>query len=254
MSDKYATVVTAYYKIPSKRSSEEYLEYARNLLSKCPAHIILFTSKEFSQAFRKIRGDLPLTVFEEEFKSPVKTWASPIIWKIAALKNNKRHPAFKNAISPELLQLWLSKALFMQEAIARLDTPSQTNVFMWCDIGCVRSNNDKLSVCNWPLLSKLNVIDNRLRFFQRTPIPKEYNYRIDYNSVIAGSNIFGNIEAWKTASNDIHDIVIDNIKKYKDGLNDESIYLKLIMTMPEKYTTVGNPSSGDWFQTFALHS
>ena len=258
MADKYATVVTAFYKIPSKRSPEQYLEYARNLLGNCPAHIVLFTSKEFSSAFREMRGDLPLTIFEEELKSPVKTWASPIIWKIAALKNNRRHPYFKNSISPDLLQLWLSKAWFVKQAITRLQL-SQTNVIMWCDIGCVRSNEDKLSACNWPLLYKLNVIDNRLRFFQRRPLPKEYDCGTDHNPVIAGSNIFGNIEAWKPAVQDISNAIIENIKLYKDGLNDETIYLKLVMNIPEHYIAIGNPLSGfninsGWFQTFALHS
>lgn len=253
MTDKYATVVTAFYKIPSKRRPEQYLEYARNLLNNCPAHIVLFTSKEFSPAFRDMRGNLPLTVFEEELKLPISSLTSKFIWKVAARKNNIRQPGCNNSISPELLQLWLSKAWFVEQAISRLNL-SQTHVIMWCDIGCVRCNDDIISVRNWPLLSKLYISDNRLRFFQRRPIPTNYTCNIDSDPVIAGSNIFGNIEAWKPAVQDIRDAIIDNVRLYKDGLNDETIYLKLVMTIPEKYMIIGNPVSWGWFQTFALHS
>jgi hypothetical protein len=233
MVDAYATVVTAFYKIPSKHKPEDYFKYARNLLSNCPAHIVLFTSKDLSQTFREMRGNLPLTVFEEDMQSPVSTWASKFIWKVAARKNNIRQPHSNNSISPELLQIWLSKAWFVEQAIARLNL-SQTHVMMWCDIGCVRSNDDIKSLRNWPLLSKLDVSDNKLRFFKRRPIPKKYTCNIDYDPIIAGSNIFGNVQAWKPVVEDIRNAVFDNIKLYKDALNDETIYLKLVMIMPEK--------------------
>jgi len=260
MEQNLATVVTAFFPIPSKAPASFYLEIAEKFLATCPAKIILFTISKYSSFFQSIRGKLGnLIIYEMELdeiglplESPVKNWIPMTMWEKTAEIFNKRAPRFGNNISVQLMILYLSKAWFVQKAIAKMELEAQENPIFWHDIGSAREKEDIYRLRKWPLISKLgDLSDNKIRFFKRMNLPDTYCYDCDNWSFIAGSHIFGNKKAWEPILDDIKNAVLDNINKYEDGLCDETIYLKLVMTLPDHYIAIG--PNKEWYKTFELH-
>lgn len=256
-----ATVVTAFFPIPSKATPSFYLANARTFLKNCPAKIIIFTTSIYASIFKTmIEPGSDVTIFEEEVdqlgipaQCPVKNWVSLKDWDTCAKMMNIRRPWLNNNISVPLIILYLSKAWFVGKAILNIN---QDEPIFWHDIGSARVKEQTCRLRKWPLISKLGDLgDNKLRFFKRKILPNIYPYDCDYDSFIAGSHIYGNKKAWEPIIDDIKNTVLDNISKYNDGLCDETIYLKLVMTLPERYMTVGssNAAAEGWFQTFEIH-
>ena len=104
MEHNLATVVTAFFPIPSKAPASFYLEIAGRFLAKCPAKIILFTISKYVSYFHTMRSTLGnLIIYEMELdeiglplESPVKNWISMAIWEKTAEKFKKRAPGFGN--------------------------------------------------------------------------------------------------------------------------------------------------------------
>ena len=260
MEHNLATVVTAFFPIPSKAPASFYLEIAGRFLAKCPAKIILFTISKYVSFFQTMRGTIGnLIIYEMELdeiglplESPVKNWISMAMWEKTAEIFNTRAPRFGNNISVQLMILYLSKAWFVQKAISKMDLEEQDNPIFWHDIGSTRSKEDIYRLRTWPLISKLgDLSDNKIRFFKRMNLPETYCYDCDNWSFIAGSHIYGNKKAWEPIMDDIKNAVLDNVSKYEDGLCDETIYLKLVMTLPDRYITIG--PNKEWYKTFTLH-
>lgn len=260
MEDNLATVVTAFFPIPSKAPPSFYLEIAGRFLATCPAKIILFTISKHVSFFQTMRGTLGnLIIYEMELdeiglplESPVKSWISMAMWEKTAKIFNKRAPRFGNNISVQLMILYLSKAWFVQKAISKMALELQEKPIFWHDIGSSREKEDKPRLRKWPLISKLgDLSDNKIRFFKRMNLPGIYCYDCDNCSFIAGSHIYGNKKAWEPILDDIKNAVLDNINKYEDGLCDETIYLKLVMSLPDRYTAIG--PNWEWYKTFELH-
>lgn len=258
METNLATVVTAFFPIPSKAPPSFYLEIAGRFLKNCPAQIILFTITKYVSFFQTMRGTLGnLIIYEMELdeiglplESPVKNWIPMTMWEKTAEIFNTRSPRFGNNISVQLMILYLSKAWFVQKAISKMELGEQP--IFWHDIGSAREKEDMPRLRKWPLVSKVgDCSDNKIRFFKRMDLPDTYCYDCDNWSFIAGSHIYGNKKAWEPIIDDIKNAVLDNVSKYEDGLCDETIYLKLVMTLPDRYTTIG--PNMEWYKTFELH-
>lgn len=256
-----AIVITAFFPIPSKAPPSFYLAKARTFIKNCPAKIIIFTTSTYASIFKTmIEPGSDITFLEEEVdelgiptESPVKDWVSLKDWNRCAEMMNIRRPWFNNSISTSLIILYLSKAWFVNKAIL---TITQDKPIFWHDIGSARIKEQTHRLRKWPLISKLgDLSDNKIRFFKRKILPSKYTYDCDYDSFIAGSHIYGNKKAWEPIMDDIKNAVLDNISKYNDGLCDETIYLKLVMTLPERYIAIGSTNAAEegWFQTFEIH-
>jgi len=259
--EELAIVVTAFFPIPSKYSLDFYLATARTFFKNCPAKIIVFTTSIYAAIFKTmIELGKDVTFYEEEvddlgipIECPVKNWVPLQVWERCAKIINIRIPRYNNNLSIQLIILYLSKAWFVNKAILSI---SQDKAIVWHDIGSARAKEQVCRLRKWPLISKLgDLSDNKIRFFKRRILPSTFSYDCDNDSFIAGSHIFGNKNAWSYAVDDIKNAVLDNISKYNDGIFDETIYLKLLMTLPERYLSVGSHTAVDygWFQTFELH-
>lgn len=259
--DDLAIVVTAFFPISSKEPPYFYVEKAKFFLKNCPAQIILFTTSEYEPIFKTMvqpgRDVRIYTLDVDEngipIESPVKSWISKCRWEPCSKHTNNRNPWVNNKISVSLMILYLSKAWFVNKAISNI--AGEKPIF-WHDIGSARKKEDANRLRKWPLISKLGDLgDNKLRFFKRRDLPTIYVHDCDKDSFIAGSHIFGNRAAWAPFIDDIKNAVISNVTEYEDGLYDETIYLKLVMKNPERYSTIGSTTAADnrWFQTFELH-
>ena len=161
-------IVTAYFSIESLKTHEFYLEKALPFLLKCKEHIILYTVAKYADIFRKIRGDLPLTLVIDSVDTDNLPISMPItqildkeIWKDLASKLSNRHPKFlentkATSFSVPLLQLWLSKPWFVSRTLERKEF-DDFHVFLWQDIGSCRNELDQENLHRWPSLQKLKL-------------------------------------------------------------------------------------------------
>lgn len=124
------TLVTAFYPIRSKFSTEQYLEWAQRFMQ-LNAPIVLFTEPHLVDQFRAMRPFLPLHVVAQPFEKLY-------MWNQYADEWRKQHTVDHEAAyhTPELYAIWAQKSVFVEQAIA--ENPFNTEYFYWCDIGAFR--------------------------------------------------------------------------------------------------------------------
>lgn len=270
-------IVTSFFPIKAKQNPNFYLMHAQALLSRCKKHIVLFTCSEYAEKFQSMRGSLPLTLIIDNVGEdclpldlPLKTLLPESEWEALASKMTARHDWVKKTesqcFSVPLVQLWLSKAWFVWRALRLEEFHGCKNaqaVFVWNDIGNCRNKVDQENLESWPSLQKLKsrgVEDDRLIFYQRrnhTP-SKDLRPDLDDDAVIAGSTIIGTRKAWIPAWKDISALIKANAEKYRDGVNDQTIYYYLTQLYPDKYTSYAIPYESygrepnylRWYETF----
>jgi Rps23 Pro-64 3,4-dihydroxylase Tpa1-like proline 4-hydroxylase len=237
-------LVTAYFHIPSKNPKEFYLKHAEAMLSRVNTHITLFTCKENAKVFKTMRGDLPITIISDDVgedglpeNMPIKTAFDNETWqlilKTLCLRSKTR------GYSKQLLQLWLSKSWFVEQAIS-ITKEKHNKVFVWCDIGGSKNIRDYSVFEKWPSRIKLflrGYEDNKIIFYQRrNQIELKPDLESGLGSVIAGSHIIGTDIAWQGVFEDVIKQAQNHALKFNfDGIIDETVYYGLVLEKPEKY-------------------
>lgn len=132
-----STVVTAYFEIPSKHSSETYLEWMQNFLSMDDTMVIFTTPDMITvmKPFREHKANKTYFVPMELSELPVAKRYNQTFWQ------NQLDMDYEKSIhkSFELFWIWLSKSWFVSEAV-RVN-PFRSDLFLYSDIGCFRSKD-----------------------------------------------------------------------------------------------------------------
>jgi len=140
------TIVTAYYSIPSKSSSETYMGWISNLM-KFKNPIVMYTSEDLIPTLKGLRGDLPITYRIAPFES-IYMWKT---YKNEWNAQTKNDP--ENYHSPELYAVWANKAVWLEDSA--ITNPYNTPYFMWVDAGGFRIQEDQdLYVNNFPMFNR----------------------------------------------------------------------------------------------------
>ena len=129
------TVVTCYYKFPSKHSHDEYNKWMNNFLQNIGCNLIIFTSPELVDFIKEKRKDFAdKTIIIEEkleendiFKKYQDKWDYQ--YSIDKLKYCGR--------TPNCYVVWNSKLTYLKKAIEL--NPFKSDKFVWTDIGCLRN-------------------------------------------------------------------------------------------------------------------
>lgn len=121
-------IVSAYYKIPSKKSHEFYMEHMARLFTFIKRPILFFTEEALVKELDKISGPnvefvvQPFSELDVFTEYPPKFWKEQKrlsqddnTWQLAALRANRKH--------------------FLERAS---EIKTDTNWFVWVDAGCVR--------------------------------------------------------------------------------------------------------------------
>ena len=154
--DKYdITLVTTYYKFPSKHSVDNYDNWMRNLLCNLNAPLVIYTDKG---NFEKIRS------YRKEYETMTKI----VVMEFSDLLMNnyddmwKKHhnkDCEKDIHNINLYKIWNEKFSFMYNAMQ--SDYFKTQYFMWTDIGCFRNRQGcddfdpvKLRDGKWPCPKK----------------------------------------------------------------------------------------------------
>lgn len=135
------TMVTAYFSIPSKFTSSQYLQWMSNFLSVQDC-MVIFTSSDMLDTIREFRAaSLTKTVF---IVMSVEDVPIAQIGKGFWENQLKIDPEKKIHRSYQLFWIWLSKSWFVVQAIQEDFFGTRTNpkgLFMWQDIGSYRNTN-----------------------------------------------------------------------------------------------------------------
>ena len=131
------TVVTAYYRVPSKHNPQRYLTWMENMLS-LQDPMVIFTEPELVNTIADFRGHatnrtviIPLSLFD----LPIGAAFSSEFWK----DQLDRDPEKDIHRSYQLFWIWLSKSWFVSAAI-KLNF-FDSDIYVWSDIGCFRKPN-----------------------------------------------------------------------------------------------------------------
>ncbi len=151
MDNKSVTIVSCYYKVPSKHSSSKYEEWINNFLKDSLFNIIIFTSYELMDFFSKYHNqnkNVILVIKEFEELRIYKEYKT--IWDYQHYIDNQ-----KNIRTKHCYAIWNSKLDFLKEAIEL--NPFKSDKFIWNDIGAVRDNLHKCYLIKYP---KYDLISN----------------------------------------------------------------------------------------------
>ena len=189
------TLVTAYYKIKSKHSYDEYLEWMKNLL-KVNRSLVIYGDKStinITKDFRPKKYHNKTIWIEREMKDfyTFKNFEKEFndTYKLDIEK-------FRHTVS--LYHVWAEKCKFLEEVVK--NNYFNTKCFYWVDIGYFRNPKLAKNYTNWPSTNKClkdpRVIFNHMRKFYSKEIIffKRLNinyYRIFMRKYNVAGNIFG---------------------------------------------------------------
>lgn len=132
--DYNTTIVSSYYKIPSKKNHEFYISPVKRFLGHIQTPIVFFTTEDLVEELQSYRSGLPITFVIlplDEFVA-FQRYGKQFWINQCAMDVEKYH-------TPELCALWYEKRFFVKRAIEK--NPFQSNYFIWCDAGCARKDD-----------------------------------------------------------------------------------------------------------------
>lgn len=191
-------VVSALYRIQSKRPIEEYLKRASYLIHNTSCNFLIFTTPDVEFLIPRRAGVKTCILPIEDFYS--NKFATPEEYESMA----KWYSAdtAKTHVSPELLKIYAEKHMFVNRAI---DKFPEYSYYVWNDIGTIWGDCVLKYLPSYPSISKINSLKlgDKICFSVRDVVNlEEYTSGIPADRArmdppIAGSIILGNKLAWQ---------------------------------------------------------
>jgi hypothetical protein len=233
-------VVSAYFKIPSKKPHSWYKYYLENFLKNINQTCYFYTSQDIKVEFsylsnpnlNYIISKYPTSDFPEEF------WERQIC----------NDPEKYHTVS--LIKLWYFKKEFVLRTIELLNLPEDT-VYIWCDAGCVR---DQISVNFLKDFGHRNFIKNDKLYVQQIQkVDAKLYYKFPIQS-IAGAIMAGTKIAWKSYKIIYDKVLTEYDKAGVSGSSDQYITLSSINIFPDYFEicNYNNYPINEWFFFLAL--
>eukprot|EP00980_Cylindrotheca_fusiformis_P015279 scaffold4247_cov66-Cylindrotheca_fusiformis.AAC.20 len=203
------TVVTAYHRLPSKHTPEEYDEWMKNMLSLQDAMVIFTEAAMVHQIKEHRQHALNRTVIVplELEDLPIGTLYTRDFWQ----DQLDRDPEKSSHRSFELFWIWLSKSWYVSQAIDM--NVFGSDLFMWSDIGCFRDElyNSKTMILHRELVPPHEMMQMAVR----TPNPprKELfnnKYKHRENLYHSGSQAVAFRDTWGK----FHEYFLDTIDRF----------------------------------------
>lgn len=136
----YTTIVTCYFKIPSKHSQENYKKWMTNMLTNISTPMVIFCDPESESFITELRKDyinkthIIVLSIDDFYTSK---------YKDKFIEHHEIDPE-KKIHSVPLYMIWAEKSNFLKRA--KTLNPFNSNFFFWCDIGCFRNRQEKNDV------------------------------------------------------------------------------------------------------------
>jgi hypothetical protein len=130
-----ATVVSAYYEMPSKYTPDKYRLWLRYFLETIDCHLVFFTDETMKEYVEECRG--PFMEKTKLIVLPRSDWVSNTKFSEQFWRQQHSLDPEKNIHSTELYKVWYEKKEFVRRAIAL--NPWNHTDFLWIDAGSFRS-------------------------------------------------------------------------------------------------------------------
>jgi hypothetical protein len=128
------TIVTAYFRSPSKYNTASYDEWITNFLTTIDNEMVIFCDKESFQFISKLRmpfaNKTRVVIIELEALYCNRSEFLEY-WKKDIIRDHE-----KDIHNINLYIIWNEKPFFVHKVIEK--NPFNSEFFMWCDIGCFR--------------------------------------------------------------------------------------------------------------------
>lgn len=234
----FTCIVSAYFKIQSKKPHEWYLPHLIRFFKNITENVVFFTTQDVIDEIKLYVNVENILFVITNFKdiNAFKNFETGF-WEKQYSRDTERYH------SPELGAIWYNKKEFVIKAMDII----QTDVYIWCDAGCVR---DEISSYNIPLLGKrgYNLNDDRIHLqkVNEQALKRFYTFP-DFR--IACAIIVGNKKAW-IQYKQLYDIVL---KEYDDNsicsISDQNITCSCIDRFPNFFKLYSQDSKiNEWFK------
>jgi len=235
-------IVSAYYKIPSKKSHAFYVGHLRRWFKGvCKPPVVFFTTDDMVV---EMQGwGLPLTnvrfvMLPFESLTSLRRYGREFWDRQKARDVEPYH-------TPELGIIWDEKKYFVQRA---MEMTPDARVFIWCDAGCVRDAQSVAALNHFSQRGR-PIDDDRLHLQLLRNIPSKSFYRFPDQS-IAGAIQAGNRTAW-TQHITLSETVLANYDAAEvPAIMDQYILLSCANTRPDLYVLHTRPPNvmvNEWF-------
>ena len=150
------TVVTCFYRFPSKHSAGEYDAWTARFLGAVDTPMVAFCDADMAPRLSELRARvasqtrvvvLPLSAIDGG-------WNDVVDWDDEHARDPERGA---QAHSPSLYKVWNAKSALVGRAMAM--DPFGSEAYAWCDIGCFRSDLRIESYRRWPEGARLDAAD-----------------------------------------------------------------------------------------------
>jgi hypothetical protein len=198
MEKTECTIVTCYYKIPSKHPYQQYDQWMIKFLTTVETPMVIYTDDQSIEKIKDLRKwaedktiiinkPLQFTYCAQEkyLNTWVKDWRRDLEGRIH---------------NPKLYIIWNNKSKFVEEVIQA--NYFNTEYFCWCDIGCFRTQENLQKYKNFPKVEKI-VATNTKDKMQILNIEQFNNSDIAYMNAIKEQN--------KLKENELTELKIENI-------------------------------------------
>ena len=226
------TIVTGYFRLKSKHSSEKYDRWMRNMLSVQDA-MVIFTDLDMVEKIKDFRSHaldrtviVPLSLKD----LPIGNLYPESFWK----DQLERDPEKKIHKSHQLFWIWLSKSWCLAQAI-RMNI-FDSDVFVWSDIGCFRDRkfNGKTVVAHREVIPR-NEILQMAHHKPNPPSEELFNdkYKKKANFYHSGSQFVG----YKDTVLKFHEYFLETIDRFLEKnmiiVEDQAILQSVCLSHPD---------------------
>ena len=226
------TIVTAYFRLPSKHGSIQYEQWMSNFLS-VQDHMVIFTQPELFIQIKDFRShalDSTVIILMDMADIPIGNLYPLEFWgdQLSRDYEKDRHQSY------QLFWIWLNKIWCAMEAIRH--NFFQSDIFLWSDIGCFRDRNynSKTVVAHREQVPRHEML---CMSFQQ-PIPPNENFfddkrKYERNFYHSGSQFAAYADTWKV----YYDLFLDTIDQFISHnmllVDDQVVLQSVCLTNPE---------------------
>ena len=258
------TVVTCYYRFPSKHSFIEYKTWITNFLTTVKSNLVVFCDTECYDELVSIRKFVGNDAFSRTkfIIKPLRQMMCASNKYLEYWSNDINRDHEKKLHNPNLYVVWNEKTNLVHEVIQT--NPFENEYFCWCDIGCFRTTEGLSKLEKFPNNSKMATIDksrmyllniepyneNEIEIFKSIRIKEtKLCNPFKYTSRIGGTIFLGHVNAWKTWIPAYYNTMDQFMENDLFTGKDQSIMSAVALLYPEIVQLIKPvPGKGDpWF-------
>ena len=248
-----ATVVSAYFRNPSKHPQEHYLFWIKNFLEHIPCSLVFYTEADLIPLFTSWREKyMDRTIFapfnfneSEAYKKYGRNF-----WEKELEKDTEyNYMTNKKIHNPELYAIWYEKKEFVLKTIAA--NPFNHEKFIWCDAGGFRVTSwfDRLQ--DFPNADMIHPTKFFLLNIEPFTNSELSNHSSDFSKLhrIGAGYLAGSASTWKQFS-EKYDNMLNNYRER--GIfagKDQNIMASMYIEDPEFFDLVSTDNTCEdiWF-------